>query len=781
MDKKKRILFHMIALGMIICMSLADVSMYVRLIMADPSDTFIVEEKRELSKAMADGEWTGKGSDYPVGGDDTYDDVKEKTCFNILEIVPDKRMAMVGFTIAGCEPYDPMILDALVNKKPGDEQEQYAWCPKLNGVALTDLAMNTGSSSAMYYIFGEWNGYYEYVGPDEGVYAIVSEPNGNRVSYDSNNKPQYVKDIIMQSKYADNKGSVITGYDYKWVEGDQSLSFETANVAYKTAIKYDTNGNRISVADEDKIYVYKHAKHKYVNNELFLCTMSNFCPGLDGAKGICSGVNNYGSPSYASSYSLNSYASVIEEWRKDNAIKVYTKEPGEVTTKDVDEADFIIICRGDSDGSYNMAFRLYNSIHGTGGNKKEISSQNDFSTNVLKSIYKHVVGKSNDQPYDCAIAYSCETAPSPQYFNTNVGRLGCMLFYINNSVADEHLAPGESKAGTGRDFFRNLLPDYEQDANGNVIEENSKIDTIGDKKTTDYLYINGSGKLIINGSESLNGSGGWDEGNQKFNDNWMFTDELKKKYLKYSYDVWDNWGHKQTIKIDGLGFYALDSYIKGRYRNQLFYTEDYALYKYSEYGGGAKDLKAINSNPTHTRHVTSEGTTKKNCYLTMNIVNGDSVTSKLGTPGDINKNKTIYVNKYELKNLSELPLDIEVETTHKIKKITVKKDGAVIGTYKTPAGSDGILNGGGFLGAIKLIDDTTYGADGKAPYISGKDYYMYSLSCSNDESEGASIKIPKSYFENGSNNTIYVEVTNEVGKTVSDKITIVTRDFFMLN
>lgn len=711
----------------------------------------IINEEHLLSEASVDGKFDGEGSDYAIGGEGEYEDADKKLCINILEIVPDERMAMAGYTIDGCEPVDATILDALVNQKTGRDGQQWMYCPKLNGYGLTDIAMNKSNPAAMYYVSDKMNGYYEYVGSGKGVYALISKPNGSNVS------GNYVKNVEMQSKFSDSKESVITGYNYVWVEDASLNDFANESLDHKTEIS--------KVGDEsnlgDRIYVYDHQKHRYLNNDLFLCTMSNFCLGLNNTYGVYTG-GSVNEPSSADKVSTSSNYSMVKSWRESNSFKVTTREPGRVTLEDVDNADLIIVACDTADGSYTGAFNIASYIKNDSSSRKVLSSSNDISADVLKRIYKHIVVDE-----DCAIAYSHGTASGSWQFNTNVGRLACMLFFVNNLNADKLLSDGESQIGTGRDFFKNLLSDYGGDI------PNTEIDTINGLKTTDYLYIDNNGMLIVDGSSSS----GWNIDFRVFREDWMFNNDLRNHFVKDNYGNWRN-GVYISGDYNGLGFYAQSTQGTGRYRNQLCYMEDHTLLAYGS--GWASDLAAINSVTNHTPHYTEDGTTNKSYFLSMNIVNGDSMTKEAGTDdvNDFNRNKTLYINKYEINEMPEsftLPLQIKIVTSHPIKSVKVtkvKRTGAPIQEIDTYSTSSGVLEGGGKLGALELKDETKY-TDGKAPYISEKDYYKYTLS--------GEVKLEKKWFKTGSNNTIMIETTNEVGKRAKDIITIVTRDFFGLN
>lgn len=217
------------------------------------------------------------------------------------------------------------------------------------------------------------------------------------------------------------------------------------------------------------------------------------------------------------------------------------------------------------------------------------------------------------------------------------------------------------------------------------------------------------------------------------------------------------------------------------YKNQSLMGEN-GFYKDS-WIKNALTGRDIKREKTDKNHIASDekNVTKKAYYLSMNIINGDSVTSELiDTTDSTNKNKTIYLNKYEIEKMNDtskpLPLDIEIVTSHKISNISLiwkNNKTSEKTTVKTYSNSSGVGEGGGSLGDLELTEDKTDYVDGNAPFDTANNYYKYKLT--------GTVKIPKDCYKSGANNTVIVEATNEVGKSQVDMITIVTRDFFGLN
>lgn len=580
-----------------------------------------------------------------------------------------------------------------------------------------------------------------------------------------------------------------SGCNYVWVEDNSLKDFDAESEVHKTKIIDVSSGKNTG----ERIYVYNHHKNKYVNNELFLCLMSDFINGIDHTKGVYSGGNQYGQWNPSNNVIENDNYTLVKKWRETNTVTVMTKNPQNITCKDVDNADFIIINNTLTDGSYDVAYKINAYARGdlSSCNANFIKGDNDISADVMKRIYKHVVVDE-----DVAIAVSQSAANRPTNFNTNVGHLGCMLFYVQNKKENDKLSNGDTVCGTGRDFFRNLLFDYGPLADGNGRDNNNTIVNINGNPVTNYMYINEYGDLIIGGYNYITNNGEWYTGRDEFYRTWLYNNDLRS----YFYDGYvDEWIYNpisgENVRVEGdrnftgLGYYFEDSSgnlipnsTYGKYKNQIFYSENHSLF--SDMSDGASAIRSINSSVDHrTEHfVDSDIKEKKSFFLSMNIVNGDSVTPE--KTDNLNKNKTLYINKYELKDMGDsyvLPIDIKIVTSHPITNITVSKTnraglkiGSDIATYVS---STGVLKGDDShkvsLGSLPMTDETEYDAEGNAPYIAEKDYYKYSLS--------GTIELPKRYFETGSNNTITVTATNSVDKSASDMITIVTRDFFGLN
>ena len=747
----------------------------------------IITEEHELPIAYADGKYNGEGSNSAIGGEGTYETKGgKKRSFNILEIVPDKRMALIGYSIAGCEPVSQADLDAMVNKEPGSSEYPNVSAPEFNGRKIGDIAMNNSKTSAMYYYADHMNGYYEYVGEEEGVYSFVKVLDKQEIYQDDDeegDQDYYVKDVQMLSKYYDNSK---TGYNYIWVEDDSLESFDKESIDHKTKLSEVSSGENTG----EKIYVYNHYKNKYVNNELFLCLMSNLIDGIDHSMGIYTGGNRndpfHPSPKVGESANFGK----VEEWRKTNTVTVVTKDPQTITVKDVDNADFIIINNTTTDGSYQYAYDMM--VYASDDDsplKDTFGGANDISVDVMKRIYKHVVIDE-----DVAIAVSQHVANSPSDTKINTARLGCMLFFIQKK--DVELKNGDTVCGTGRDFFKNLLFDYGKiDPNSNEKYINNNVDIVGGHPVTDYLYIDDNGKLISTGDARITmDDNHWELNNYNFPFDWLWHEDLALRY-HYGYkDYWRNNKHYQ-LNCNGEGYYELSNSgtltgrFFGKFRNQIFYNETYSLF--SDQNDGASALLSINSYVRDKillkEHlVDSDETVMKNYFLSMNIVNGDSMTPELRTGSfDVNRNKTLYINKYELSKLVTIPINIEIVTSDPITSITVTKtnrDGTKIKDIDVYSSETGILKDGGSLkdashATLTINDDKTKYVDGK-PEDCKKvnnivDYYKYTLS--------GSIELNKEEFIRGANNTIKVEVTNELGMSERDLITIVTRDFFNLN
>ena len=364
-----------------------------------------------------------------------------------------------------------------------------------------------------------------------------------------------------------------------------------------------------------------------------------------------------------------------------------------------------------------------------------------------------------------------------------------MLFFVNHSGKDRGVDySNETNTGTGRDFFMNLLDNYGVDPATGTPLPNGDVKKFSDgTKTTDYIGINNikvdgldTLNLYVNGDNRSWSSGDYAVGEYQFDTYWLYNTQLQTEYKK------ENWKD---------GYYMLYTPTVGRYRNQMIHNEGDDLFMVGDWGGYGKQLRKMSqiTKPNRTSHDSEEdaNTTTRDVtyYLSMNILNGDSVTKELRRPGEVvtDLNKTMYINRYEIDKMPsnyELPLDIKITTSHKIKSITIKKknDGTKTKTFVN-SGNTPVLTGN--LGELILEEDVDSYEDGNPIHVTDadKDYYMYILKIDQNV-EGRTRKgigIPKNWFKSGANNTIVVEAENELGGKMMDTITFVTRDFFMLN
>ena len=71
-----------------------------------PEALTVITEEHELEPAYADGIFDGENSSGENKNDDIVESAEGKSLFNILEILPTERKAVVGFSIGGCEPFE---------------------------------------------------------------------------------------------------------------------------------------------------------------------------------------------------------------------------------------------------------------------------------------------------------------------------------------------------------------------------------------------------------------------------------------------------------------------------------------------------------------------------------------------------------------------------------------------------------------------------------------------------------------------------------------------------
>ena len=177
-------------------------------------------------------------------------------------------------------------------------------------------------------------------------------------------------------------------------------------------------------------------------------------------------------------------------------------------------------------------------------------------------------------------------------------------------------------------------------------------------------------------------------------------------------------------------------------------------------------------------------------YISMNILNGDGVNET----NPAARNKTLYYNQYELDDIAayetaggnaKIPLNIRVRSSCKIKDITVHKNtvtGPELVSYSinSDVGLTGLSASGTRGRTLTLTPDNVMDETGTYPELKtdpGKvPIYTY---------EGQIFDVTIDNYRSKRNAKFFVVLTVEAPdgseKKVSDEITIVKRDFFMLD
>ncbi|MBR4574101.1 MAG: hypothetical protein IKO16_04260 [Lachnospiraceae bacterium] len=867
-----------------------------------PEALTVITEEHELEPAYADGIFDGENSSGENKNDDIVESAEGKSLFNILEILPTERKAVVGFSIGGCEPFEQAkglkrgeeyivtpqqmrqaYMDALINKQPGSSDAK-SW--DINSdIGTINSKMKEGGSLSPFTIEGvDAVGYYKYVGGEYGVFAKGSK-NGS--------------DQVMYSKFYNYSSS--RDYAYIFVYSDAP-----------------------STGPRD-INVTGHKRLKYTNNEKFVRDVIG-----------------------------KSTDAEVQEWKNSHVLEVVTRTPLSVTMGEIERADLIIVNNGSNMDYYQNALKVNNRAHLENestdnskvfGNPSGNSNNVDFDTfeKVIK-IYERVAIR---QDVAFVASRNCMNGTT---FDTNMRKLMCMLYFVDNiNEKDEY---GNVLPGSGRDLFMNymrryvdrpgkeymelrnqyelhkneaesvskLYPDYRApslrhddyyngipymhyhplrdpghplvrdiskaitgghyDENGILVPENdqSKVkevkirrryeyyfrdagipkkswnnpdgyDNDGDSEhpwyingymsmsnATDYAYIDETnGDFVVTDQYASNNNQYWyqideDDGNnwhaykritwnaRTWSDKWPWdiveggclkywffdrsvTNDSGNLHLRYDYFKWGPYRARDGVN-GGTGF-----------RNQTLESEN-ELFK----GNSSLIKRAVSGRPVKREtddpnHI--EEKTKKDYYISMNILNGDGANVKNPTVIDsknIDYNKTLYFNEYELDipngiiakenasgtpKKSVIPINIRLKSSCKIKEITVTDnhgDLDLLYSFESDVGNDKMSfettgydqSHGRSVNKLTLTRtpgsyDTTNGmpVDKDGNYdTTGQGNLKYSF-------DGQILDVLSDYYKTHRNTKITVEMSAYAPdgsiKKVKDTITIVKRDFFMLD
>ena len=905
---KKR-LIHVIAGLMILCMVGADASMYIEYASIKGSDgsadEYVVTEEHEMDVALADGYYSGNDSDSEHAEEDIIESNDGKHLFNILEILPTERKAVVGFTIGGCEPVTddegkPIVglkytgtddyiattaqmreayMDALVNPNPGSNNGNDQNI--LNNETIAKLVKEINeklSESGVTAPFtlqaeswwperneGIYNGYYKYVGHNKGFYALESKGSNN---------------AVMRSKFYYN----VDNYDYIFVYSEAPSG------------------------DGRDINVKNHKRIKYINNEKF--------------------IKDY----------LEIPADKVTQWKEDHVTEVVTRTPETVSVDDIERADVIFLNGGQDMDYYRFALELYNRLHGdatdTDSNKK-YSNGIDFDEfeKVIK-IYERIAVKQ-----DAAIIVSKEcSASTVNGVDTNIHKLICMLFYATKE--------SDSRPGAGRDVFMNFLKRYVDEPGPEYLrlrdefEAHKKSDGTADPHYPDfrapsirhddyyngvlfhhYYWFNPGHPLVLNKDEAIVGAH-YDENTGKLVPEYGkdYPDKVKDRRLErsspdmyidakisddenvtphYSYDennsprnwvvdayqsmsnttdyiyideetgamvrddkysgYWYNmdaddvgngnafkkitwrrdefsvwpWGYEKVNARSDSGynyntypaniwFYNIDTTgMDDGFRGDLHLWFDYYEWPYM-WWGKVRMIKEISGSTSYENQTIAQENDifkstwikqavskrkfkreendethtadriKKDYYISMNILNGDGVNAK-AAPGS--NNKTIYYNQYELDDIRSaenpeaskdavIPIKIRLKSSCELRSVKVMNaTGTVLAEYQLNFDPNGVdtKTVTGSKGRTLELDrpPDSLNEDGTTKETTSSDHTPIHTF------EGEIYDITHSYYEDKRNFKVIVELEalapGDNIKRITDEVTIVRRDFFMLD
>ena len=417
--RKKTKVMQIVATGLILCMGLADVSLYMRYASGqkDVVDDFcVVTEKHEMETALADGHYNGNGSDSENGDSNEIEIAEGKSLFNILEIYPTEKKAIIGYTIGGCEPFEVeeivengkvkvskqtlrmAAMDALVNPKPGasDGNDQNIVNNYARAKYLKEMNSKLNENPQKTYPFTfehskTYDGYYKYVGNNKGFYRI--------------DNPKTVNQKVESRFYSSGHND----YNYIFVYGEAT-----------------SESRDVPVTAEKRI--------RYINNEKFIKDWLG--------------------------------ESDVKKIKDKYVFEVTTRTPVTVTIEDIERADLILMNDAYKGDHFKFALELQNDLYGESDIDKDnglhfyspgkdgnvaVNNRIDFRNfeKVIK-IYERVVVRED-------VAFVAEKTCCTEYYggeiqkiNTNIRKLMFMLFYVKQG----------NDLMAGRDVFTDFFKRY---------------------------------------------------------------------------------------------------------------------------------------------------------------------------------------------------------------------------------------------------------------------------------------------------------------------------------
>lgn len=470
--------------------------------------------------------------------------------------------------------------------------------------------------------FSNGSYYAIYSGFDERTSADVYED-----GYDYLEK---INDVIAISKHSGGTPQVSGEFGWVWhelKEGDSQYSYVRDGDVYTSApgIRgglYFSASN----ADDKRIYLQNHSRASVVNNEIFKLTVmqSVFESFVDTTPQVLNIRNGIWDTTYDTYCDVNNNA--LKRWEQaGNKVYLDVRTPGDITATDISGCDMVIVADS-NDGGFDWASQCIHDIRGT-----TYTSRKPFSDDITFAqalyLYKKVLNEeislicpsamrtyggsaaANNMSKLFAMVYSIsnEDITKEDVFEatTNTYKVkkqeeqGANNYWNQNPNYQSKVENMTITAGSGREFFSDLLKSMASDA----MSKNLYDDNTLPKKTSDYIYIDDSGNLVIPSvDESFEGyaiknSGKnlstWGNILEVIEGNFTSYILSQGKNRNYFADVYESdnttGGNGKTAFVynDSYGHYYKFIYNgdnEGVYKNTMLYNQDSPLLKFDSTG-----------------------------------------------------------------------------------------------------------------------------------------------------------------------------------------------------
>lgn len=809
------------------------------------NDEYEIIENHVLDNVLADGKWEGRGSDYedPSEAKHGYkvrEEIKDSKygIVNILEIVPDQRMGFVGYTIGGCEPLGETseerewIMDAMANDETGSDEYL-----SQNPYFIDDIeALVDPDLPALTYERGKYTGYFKKVANGHGMYKL------DGVEYSGDNVSNVVMTSRFKNNGSPVSQSA-DGFDYVWIESEKdSEGNYTQKGKYTTKAELES-GEPIYLYEYKKIKCLNNEEFLSFIYPAEVKDSNGTIYRVDGKEGIYhTGDNCVMISENSKNKKVVEMYKNAKDSKGNRGIKVFTRTPAQLQKEEdlIDNVDLIIIASHvdseyvDAYDTYNIAYKGIVPDSDLRNKGQYTLDTNDLTFEQVMKIYKRVVVKQN-------VAIACSQLCLTEISNPgemNIWKLMFMLYLFNSKDNNE-----TGVSGSGRRFIMDFMETYKDSAPtiARVRGDINSNESFKDIKASDIVCINEeTGKFIVKEDynnwfyEKIQDIDGPDYVKWRFRssdisssgmkwptsikDNWLLAwtegDVYSKENNQFKYSGYNNTSfplYKYYLYVYNEYYHGNDNekglYIHtyspsfdgsySKYMNQMMYKTSGRLFSIKN--GGAELIKSIIKNmsekvipepsegSSHTEEV------EKTAYMTMNIYNGDGVNKKIGG------NKVIYFNDYEVlqDKIDKIDIDFEIRTTHPIEgmELYIEPGHKTIANYTfTTTNSDALGNtaptelqyvikdkDGNKLGTGKgKLTKTVAGAGESNPDKKVVDDPVWKYS-------GQVEELTKEYFKSSRNTNVRLRVYSNLdvagGKKLEsvDSITLVRRDFFMLN